>query len=56
MFCFSALTRFLIGLVVDRANSWYPQTWNPPTVEGLDTYWNLTPEGPKAQQAEDCTT
>ena len=44
MFCFSALTKFLIGLVVDRANSWWPVKWGPPTVDGLDTYWNLTPE------------
>lgn len=45
MALFSAITRFCISLVVDRPNRWWPASWKPPQVEGLDKFWTLPPPG-----------
>jgi len=47
MWCLSALFRFTISLVVDRPR-WWPSTWNPPTVDGLASFWNYNPKTVKA--------
>jgi len=40
---FSAMTLFAIGLVVARSDtaSWWPKSWKPPQVGGLDVFWNI---------------
>ena len=43
---FSALTLFAIGLVVARSDTanWWPKSWKPPQVGGLDVFWTLKPK------------
>lgn len=38
---FSGITKFSIGLVVDRSSYWWPASWSPPQVEGLNKFWSL---------------
>ncbi len=40
---FSGITKFCIGLVVDRSKHCWPASWKPPQVEGLDKFWSLPP-------------
>ncbi|KZS17092.1 uncharacterized protein LOC116922918 [Daphnia magna] len=51
---FSGMTQFSIGLVVARSSTagWWPKSWKPPQVGGLDVFWTLKPkaEGLKNSQ------
>lgn len=38
---FNAMTLFGISLVVAPAGIWWPNSWKPPQVKGLEVFWTL---------------